>query len=76
MRLDSLKTFNEIKLSKINLRHKRRFTAGDIKMETNGIVGDAKQMVRTNFMQLGVSYASGFLQKQIFRFIRNRKKKK
>ena len=76
MRLESLKTFNEIKLTKINIRHKRRFAAGDIKMETNGIVGDARQLVRTNFLQVGISYASGFLQKQVFRFIRNRRNKR
>lgn len=73
MRLESIKTFNEIKLTKENIRHKLRFAAGDIKMETNGLVGDTKNLAKSSLLQLGAGFATNFLQKRIIRFFINRK---
>ncbi len=73
MGLESLKTFNEIKLTKENIRHKLRFASGDIKMETNGLVSDTKNLVKSNFLQLGAGYATSFLQNRIMRFFINRR---
>lgn len=75
MRLENLKTFEEIKLTKENIRHKIRFASGDIKMETNGLVGDTKNLAKSSFLQLGAGYATSFLQNRIIRFIRNKRNK-
>ena len=73
MRLEDLKTFDEIKLTKENIRHKLRFAAGDVKMETNGLVSDSKQLAKKSLFQLGAGYATSLLQNRIIRFFRNRK---
>lgn len=73
MRLEDLKTFDEIKLTKENIRHKLRFAAGDVKMETNGLVSDSKQLAKKSLFQLGAGYATNLLQNRIIRFLRNRK---
>lgn len=68
MQLDSLKTFNEIKLSRQNYRHKLRFAADDIKLEAKGIVSDSKQIARNGLMKLGARYLSSFIQKRLIRY--------
>ena len=73
MGLESLKTFNEIKLTKENIRHKLRFASGDIKMETNGLVSDTKNLAKSSFLQLGAGYVTSFLQNRIMRFFANRR---
>ena len=73
MGLESLKTFNEIKLTKENIRHKLRFASGDIKMETNGLVSDTKNLAKSSFLQLGAGYLTSFLQNRIMRFFTNRR---
>lgn len=73
MRLDSLKTFDEIKLTKENIRHKLRFAAGDIKMEKDGLLSDSKYLAKQSLIQLGAGYAINMLKDRIIRFFRNRK---
>lgn len=73
MRLEDLKTFDEIKLTKENIRHKLRFASGDIKMERDGLFSDSKILAKSSLLQLGAGYATSLLQKRIIRFFRNRK---
>ena len=73
MQLDSLKTFDEIKLTRANIRHKLRFAAGDIKMESRGLVSDTKDIAKINIMQFGAGYLSKIVQKQIYRLFRKKR---
>lgn len=73
MQLDSLKTFDEIKLTRANIRHKLRFTAGDIKLESRGLVSDTKDIAKINIMQFGAGYLSRIVQKQIYRLFRKKR---
>ncbi len=68
MRPDSLKTFNEIKLTRQNYRHKLRFASDDIKLEANGLVSDSKQIARDGLLKLGAGYLSSIIQKRLIRY--------
>jgi hypothetical protein len=68
MQLDSLKTLNEIKLSKQNYRHKLRFASDSIKLEANGFVSDSKHIVSNGLLKLGTGYLARIIQKKLIHY--------
>ncbi|MDY0104750.1 MAG: hypothetical protein RBS07_17585 [Lentimicrobium sp.] len=68
MQLNSIKTLNEIKLSKQNYRHKLRFASDKIKLEANGVVSDSKHIASIGLLKFGTGYLSGIIQKKLIHY--------